>query len=127
MSKASKKFTSLTPEEADKLAPLLNELGLEMKVVYETKCELCGKKFTSKDKKLLDKKLKNHIDEKCATAKWMRAVFKILEIMGLKNVKMGDVYYVQEGKFLKGYERTKPEELDMLNRAKVLFEEWGKE
>lgn len=119
--KISKPSTEVTPETAEKLKPLLVKLGIQIKVVYKTECELCGKKFTSKDEKQLDKKLEKHIDEKCKAAKWIRGATKILEIMGLKNIIFADLIYIQDGKFPEGRERTKPEELDILNRARKLL------
>jgi len=116
--KKTSKFSKLSPEEAMKLKPFLDKLGLELKVIYENKCELCGKKFISKDKEKLEKKLVNHVDNECNEAKWIRGATNILEILGLKNVKMGDLYYIQFGKFPKDYKRTKPEEMNILNRAK---------
>ena len=125
--KKSKKTTSLTPEAAKKLEPVLSKLGLEIKVVYKTECELCGKKFTSKDEKRLDKRLEKHIDEKCNVAKWMRGAFEILRISGLKSVICADLIYLQDGKFPEGCERTKPEELEILNNVKDMIDNWGKD
>lgn len=117
MSKRNKKTTKLTSEEAKKL----EQLGFKLEVAYKNKCILCGKKFTSKNEERLDKRFEKHIDEKCTVAKWMRGVFKILEIMGLKNVIMADLIYVQEGRFPEGCERTNSKELDILNQAKDLL------
>jgi len=117
----NKQHTKLSPEQAEKLKPTLDKLGIEIKVVYETKCELCGKKFASKDEKQLDKRLEKHVDEKCSVAKWIRGAEKILEIMGLKNITFADLIYVQEGKFPEGCERRDLLELDILNRARELL------
>lgn len=122
----SKKATELTPEEAKKLKPVLDKLGLEIKVVYKTKCELCGKKFTSKNEKRLGERFEKHVDEKCEVAKWMRMASKILVIAGLKNVINADLIYLQEGKFPKGHERTKPEEIEILDNVKDMFDNWGR-
>ena len=115
------RMKSITPEEAKKL----EALGFELKVIYKNKCILCGKKFTSKDENKLKKKLEKHIDEECDDAKWVKGASEILRIMGLKNVVMGDVYYAEYGKFPKGYKRTKPEELDMLNRIRDLLNSYN--
>lgn len=125
MSKA-KKTTKLTLEEAEKLKPVLSKLGLEIKVVYENKCILCGKKFTSKNEERLAKKLEKHVDEKCAAAKWMKTAFNILRIAGLKNVIMSDLLYLQEGRFPEGSERTEPEEVEILDNVKCMMDNWGK-
>jgi len=113
--------TEITPAAAEKLKPLLGELGIKIEVIYKNECTLCGKKFSSKNEKRLDEKLEKHVDEKCATARWMRGVIKILEIMGLKNIMMSDLFYIQDGKFPEGCGRTKPEELGMLNRTRELL------
>lgn len=123
---ANKKTTKLTLEEAEKLKPMLDKMGLKIEVVYDTKCDLCGKKFTSKNEERLRKRLEKHIDEKCPTAKWMKSASKILEIAGLKNIIYADLMYLQDGKFPKGLERTKSEELEILNNVKNMLDNWGK-
>lgn len=117
----SKKTKKLTPKEAEKLKPILDKLGFEIKTVYEVKCELCGKKFTSKDEKRLNKRLGKHIDKECPVARWMRGTTEILKMMGLKNIIMADLIYLQKGEFPRGCERTKSEELEILNRVKNLL------
>lgn len=122
-----KKTSKLTPEEAKKLKPMLDKLGIKTEVIHEVKCDLCGKKFKGKNKIQVGKRFGNHIDGKCKVAKWMRGATKILEIMGLKNPVFGDLFYIQDGKFPKGYSRAKPEELEILNRVRDLLENFGKE
>ena len=116
----------MTPEEAAKLKPTLDELGIKFATIYENKCKLCDKKFTSKSEKKLARRFKKHVDE-CPAGKWMRAAFKILKIAGLKKVILADLIYLEEGKFPEGCERTKPEELEILDDVKNMMDNWGKE
>ncbi len=107
----------LSPEKLEKL----KSLGLEVEVIYKTKCDLCGKKFESKDPDKVQKILEKHVDEKCKAVKWIRGATNILKIMGLENPVMGDLEYIQKGKFPGGYSRTKDNEIDILNRARELL------
>lgn len=121
MAETNKSIRKFTPEEVKEL----EQMGF--KVIYKSKCILCGKKFSSKNEEHLAKRFKKHVDEKCPAAKWARGATKILEIAGLKNVMMSDLYYLQEGEFFKGYERTNPEEIEILDNVKNMFDNWGKE
>lgn len=117
-----RKNRNLTPEEAKKL----EQLGFKLEVTYKNKCILCGKKFTSKNEERLVKKLEKHVNEKCTVAKWMKSAFNILRIVGLKNVIMSDLLYLQEGRFPEGHGRTKPEELEILDNVKHMMDNWRK-
>lgn len=119
---ASKKYRKVAPEEAKKL----EAMGVKLETIYENKCILCGKKFTSKNEERLAKRLEKHVDEECESAKWMRGAFKILEIAGLKNVINADLIYLQDGKFPEGCKRTKPEELEILDNVKNMLDNWGR-
>lgn len=111
------KNRKLTPEEAKKL----QAMGFKVKATYKNECQLCGKKFSSKYEKCVVERMEKHLDEECAAARQMRGTSKMLEILGLKNVVLGDVHYVHYRKFPEGYERTDPEELDILNRLRDFF------
>jgi len=113
--------TTYTPEQLRKL----EEMGF--KITYKNKCGLCGKQFTSKNEERLQKRLEEHVDEKCPTARWMRGATKILELAGLKNVIQADLIYLMEGKFPDGCGRVEPEELEILNNVKDMLDNWGKE
>jgi len=116
-----KKKVNLTSEETEKLKPILGKLGLEITVMYETACNLCGKKFRSKDEKQVSKRLEKHVDEKCNAAKWLRGTAEILKLLGLKKVVYGDLVYIQDGKFPIGYSHMGLEELGILDRARDLI------
>ena len=109
-----------TPEELKILE------GMGFTFVYENKCMLCGKKFTSKNEERLQKRLEEHVDTKCPMAKWTRTVTKILEIAGLKNVINADLLYLADGTVSKGHERV-GKELEILNDVKNMLDNWGKE
>ena len=123
MKKMRRKTKTLTSEEIKKL----ELMGVKVRVPYKNKCILCGKKFTSKNKERLAKRLEKHVNEACEAAKWVHTATRVLEIADLTNVIMADLYYLQEGKFSKGYERTKPEELEILNDVKNALDNWSKE
>ena len=80
-----------------------------------------GVKYFSYDEKIKLGRKRNLMHEKCKGALWLVGTSKILQLLGLKNVVVGDLVYVDRGKFPKGYSRTDPADLDILDRAKDLL------